>query len=272
MTGWPACGSADWINVRGVLPALFITLFTLVFLLSLTGFQVTGETAGPRLLGRVGASLIEVDRWLPAHAEELQFRAQDRPNATVHLPDLPIAAEMKASQVAGAPPDVMRDRVIQAMGMALYEHGTDALRNDSGAVDLGVDEPVRWVTTFLDRNAHGYWLPPLLISGLLVLGLCLDFIRIGRSPLSLILVGSVMSTFFAVAAWLLATAGARVIDSGVDKEVMLIARDGAFMGLRNSVAVAAASIALMLVMRVTVQQPHRAAVRRRDREEETRPV
>src|SRR6202008_3160436 len=78
-TGWQACASADWTNVRAVIASFFITLLTIVFLFSLTGFQVTSEPAATRLLGRIGASLIEIDRWFPAHQEELQLRAEDRP-------------------------------------------------------------------------------------------------------------------------------------------------------------------------------------------------
>src|SRR4029453_13888511 len=111
--------------MRGVLPSFFITSPTIIFLFSLTGFQITSHAAATRLLGRVGASLIEVDRWLPAHQEELQLRAEDRPNGNVPLAGVPLAAEIPSSRVLGATPDDLRDHVIDAMGEALYNHGTD---------------------------------------------------------------------------------------------------------------------------------------------------
>ena len=241
--------------MRGVIPSFFITLFTIVFLFTLTGFQITSHTAATRLLGRLGASLIEVDRWLPMHREELQLRAEDRPSGTVPLSGVPIDAEIASSKVLGAQPDALRDRVVQAMGEALYTKGTDAFRTENGAVELSVEEPVKWATQMLERDVHDYWLPPLAFSGIIIAGLCLDFIRMGRSPLSSILVGALMATFFAAAAWILATLANSVLDSGIDKEVMHVARDGAFMGLRNSVTVGAAATALMLVLKVTVQTP-----------------
>ena len=250
--------------MRGTIAAFFITFFTIVFLFSLTGYQITGHTAGTRMLGRLGASLIEIDRWLPAHVEELQLRAEDRPNGTVPLAGVPIAAELPASRVRGATPGQLRDRVIDAMGESLYENGTDALRSDAGKVDLSVEEPVRWATAMLEHDVHNYWLPPMAFSGIVLAGLCLDFLRMGRSPLSSILVGAFMATFFAAAGWILATFAGGVLESGVDKEVMLIAKDGAFMGLRNSVTVGAAATALMLVVKVTVQTPRQALLERNE--------
>jgi hypothetical protein len=267
MTGWQACASADWTDVRGVIASFFTTLLTIVFLFSLTGYQITSEQAATRLLGRLGASLIEIDRWLPSHLEELQLRAEDRPNGSVPLAGVPVAAEIPSSKVRGATPGQLHDRVIEAMGQALYKDGTDALRDDNGPVDLSVEEPVRWATQALEEDMHSIWLPPMAFSGIVLAGLCLDFMRMGRSPLSSILVGAFMATFFAAAAWVLATLGGSVMESGVDKEVMQVARDGAFMGLRNSVTMGAAATALMLVLMVTVQTPRRDAYYELDREE-----
>lgn len=254
-----------------VLASFFTTLFTIVFLFTLTGFQITSELAATRVLGRLSASLIEIDRWLPAHVEELQLRAEDRPHGSVPLATLPIQADMPSSQVLGASPDALRGRVIAAMGLALYTNGTDALRNDRGAVDLAIEEPVRWTVTLLERDMHDYWLPPLAFSGILLIGLCLDFLRVGKSPLPSILVGACMASFFAAAAWILATLAAGALESGVDREILLIAKDGAFMGLRNSVTLGAAATALMLVVKITVSAPRREPryYHEDDREEES---
>jgi hypothetical protein len=271
MTASPACASPTSINVRGTIAATFVTFLTIVFLFSLTGYQITTEAAATRLLGRLGAALIEVDRWLPAHQEELQVRAEDRPTGNVPLSGVPVAAELPSSQVLGAPPPVLRDRVIAAMGQALYTDGADALRSSDGtaAATLSVEEPVRWASTLLEKDMHTYWLPPLAFSGIIIAGLCLDFIRMGRSPLSSILAGAMMATFFAAAGWIFATLADSVLESGVDREVMLIAKDGAFMGLRNSVTVGAAATALMLVLRITESTPARDRRYYDEREEES---
>jgi hypothetical protein len=189
----------------------------------------------------------------------------------VPLSGVPIDAEIPSSKVQGAPPHVLRDRVVEAMGEALYTKGTDAFRSEAGVAKLSVEEPVKWATRLLERDMHDYWLPPLAFSGIIIAGLCLDFIRMGRSPLSSILVGALMATFFAAAAWILATLADSVLESGIDKEVMLVARDGAFMGLRNSVVVGAAATALMLVLKMTVSTPREPQERYYDDEYEDKP-
>ena len=133
---------------------------------------------------------------------------------------------------------------------------------------------MRWAVKLLERDVHHYWLPPMAFAGIIIAGLCLDFLIIGRSPLSSILVGALMATLFVAAAWISATLAGSALESGVDKEVMLVARDGAFMGLRSSITVGAAATALMLVVRITVSAPRAGTLRRqrewdRDREEES---
>ncbi len=235
--------------MRGIIPRLLVTLLTLAALFSLAGFQVTGRTAATRLLGRLSGALIEVDRWLPAHSDEMQLRARERPNGVIEPNDVPIETTLPSSQVIDAPQDVLRDRLVSAMGPALYDNGTGALENDSGPVKLATEEPVRWTVNLLSKHAHGLWTAALALTGVFLTGLCIDFLRAGRTPLPALLLGAVLACIGAGAGWLLATAAGTVFDSGVDKEVMRIARDGAFLGLRDSAAVAIASGGLLLIAR-----------------------
>jgi len=234
--------------LRGIIPRLLITVLSLAALFSLAGFQVTGRTAATRLLGRMGGALIEVDRWLPAHRDELDLRAQERPGSILQPDDIPVVTTIPAKDVLDAP-DLLEDRLVTAMGGSLYDHGTDALQGDSGPVKLGEDEPVRLTTNLLSRHAHRLWTAALALTGVFLTGLCLDFVRAGRTPLPAMLLGSVLASIGAGAGVLMAIAAGTILDSGVDQEVMRIARDGALLGLRDSVAVLVACGGLMLIAR-----------------------
>jgi hypothetical protein len=250
--------------VRGIIPRLLVTLLTLAALFSLAGFQVTGRTAATRLLGRLSGSLIEVDRWLPAHQQELDLRAQERPNGYIQPDDLPILTTLPSSQITDAPPDVLQDRLVAAMAKSLYDSGANALQSDAGPVKLGAEEPVRWATNLLSKHAQGLWTAALALTSVLLAGLCLDFLRAGRQPFSAMLLGALLACIGAGAAFLMATAAATVFDSGVDKEVMRIIRDGAFLGLRDSAAVAVTCGALLLISRTAGWDRDRDAYRRSD--------
>jgi hypothetical protein len=234
--------------VRGIIPRFLVTVLTLFALFALAGFQITGRTAATRLLGRLGSALIEVELWLPAHREELELRAGERPQGIIQASDIPVVTSLPSSQILDAP-ELLQDRLVAAMGRSLYDNGTDALQGDAGPVKLGEDEPVRLATNLLSKHAHGLWTAALALSGILLAGLCLDFIRAGRTPLPSLLLGAVLACIGAGGGWLMATAAGTVLESGVDKEVMRIARDGAWLGLRDSLAVAVACTGLLLISR-----------------------
>ena len=62
--------------------------------------------------------------------------------------------------------------------------------------------------------------------------------------------GAIIGAVGSIAVWVLAQAGSNALDGAVDKEIMLILRDGAWIGVRNSLATAAAAGALLLLMRM----------------------
>src|SRR5438477_121981 len=136
-----------WLSVYMLLltvPAWF--LFNLA-LTSRRGHTVGQYVMGLRL-GSAGGTPLPGQRlaayWLPMHQEELQVRADDRPTGAVPLSNVPIDAEIASTQVRDAAPNELRDRVVDAMGLALYTRGTDAFRTESGVVKLSVEEPVKW--------------------------------------------------------------------------------------------------------------------------------
>jgi hypothetical protein len=229
-----------FLTVVAVMAVLFI----------LTGYQITSETAATRLLGRLAGALIQVDLWVPAHEEDIKLLARDKPQSTVNFTDLPLALSLPASQVIDADPASLRALIVQTSGRALYRDGIDVFRDSEGRGGrLGVDEPARWTIAFLGDGAHGFWRALLPLSLLALLGVCAAVLLSGRQPLGLIATGAAASAVASLGAWLLTAATSNAFSSAVDREIVLIVRDGAWIGLRNSVAVAAASLALLLLMR-----------------------
>jgi len=237
--------------MRGGLPGVFTALFTAIALFALAGYQVTSETAGERLLGRLAASLVELDRWLPAHREDIDLLARDRPQGSVHLTDMPVDVTLPAFAVVDADERQLRDVIMSIMGNSLWENGTSAFRDpDGNQRSLSVTEPVRWTTMLLDEGAHRFWTAVLALSVLLLLAFAASALIGARSPLTPVAIGAGVSAVLSLAAFLLASAASGVLDSAVDKEIMLIVRDGALIGLRDSLAIGAvaASIIGLLVL------------------------
>jgi hypothetical protein len=236
---------------RGGLARSFFASIAVAFaLFALAGYQVTSETAATRLLGRLAAAVVQIDRWLPAHQEDLDLLARDKPQSNVEFADLPLAISLPATQIVGAEPAVLREVIVRNAGLALYHDGSDVLRTPDGEASLGIDEPVRWTATLLGEGAHGFWRLVLPVALLIALGLCAAVFFAGRQPLIPVTVGAVIALLASLGAWTLAQAGSNAVNSAVDQEIMLIVRDGAWIGVRNALAAAAASGSLLFLTRL----------------------
>lgn len=237
-------------------------LLTIAALLCLTGYQVTGETAGTRLLSRLAAALAELDRWLPAHHEDLALLARDRPQSHVPLHDFPIAVSLPASEVAGADLSQLRSRILDRLGEVLYRQGMGAFRDDAGhSPSLDIVEPVRWSVTLLQQDANRVWLAALPVATLLLVAAVAVVLSNGASPLPALAAGAGAAALVFAAGWGAAQLVGSVLASPVDREIMLIARDGAWIGLRNSLAVLLATGSFML-LRATLAGQRIVAERR----------
>jgi len=235
--------------VRGPLTGLLAALLTAVFLFSLAGYQVTGRVAGTRLLGRLAASMVELDRWVPSHREDIQLIAKDRPQETVLVDDLPVDVVISSEAALNAGNEEMRDLLRAAMGRRLYEEGRGVLQDEEGGTHQPITEPVRWTVSLLGSGAHGFWRLATIVSGLLTLGLGASMLMARRSPLQALLGGAVGAAVASFLVWLVARGAGSLFDSSVDREIMRILRDGAWLGLRNSLAVAAISLAVLYLWR-----------------------
>ena len=236
------------------LTSLAVALMTALLLLAFSGYQVTGETAGTRLLGRLAASLVELDRWAPAHRDDAQLLARDRPDESVLIDDLPVDVRLDSQAVLALGDDdrALSNLLRDAMGRRLYAEGRGALQDEEGGTHLGVTEPVRWAVTLLDADMHGTWRLALLAAGLAMALLVASFLVAKRSPLTAMAAGAGLAAIVAFIAWLVAGGTGSTFDSAVDKEIVLILRDGAWLGLRNSLAATAILLALFYLYRALI--------------------
>ena len=243
--------------MRAVRTTAFAVLMTAAALFALTGYQVTSRTAATRLLGRLAATLVEIDRWLPSHQDDIELLARDKPQSQLGLSDLPIDVSLQASQIidlAGRE-DALRALIVSRMGVALYEDGTGAFRDEQGGQrSLSITEPVRWTVTLLEGSRRSFWEAVLLLSLLVALAAVAAVLLGGGSPLAPILIGAGLAATLSLTVWLLATAAQAAVENPVDKETMLILRDGAWIGLRDSLAVTVAAGSLLILLGPKRQQ------------------
>jgi len=234
--------------VKSSAAGLITAILTVVVLLCLAGYQVTSETAAVRMLGRVGAALIELDRWLPAHRDDIELLSRDRPDAPLTLPDLPVEVLIPSSAVLEAPDEDLQATIKRAMGEKLYRDGSGALQDEAGESHLGFAEPVRWTINLLGEGMHGTWRSVLVLSVVLLLALCAGMLWTRQSPLIALTLGGVIAGGLSLAVWFIAQAMNSVLDGAVDKEIALVLRDGAWIGLRNGLSLAAIGAATMYLL------------------------
>lgn len=218
---------------------ILVAFLTIVTLVALTGFQVTSETSSVRLLGRLGAALVELDRWLPAHREDIKLMARDRPNQPLVLSELPVDVAVPTSIALDASLPVLKATITEAMGHRLYESGHEVIRDEQGDSHLGFMEPLRWAVSGLDSGAHSFWRIALAVSGIALLVTCAAHFWARQSPLPGVAVGSAIATLLALGAWLLLGFLGGSVDGALDREIASVAVDGVWIGLRNSLAATA---------------------------------
>jgi hypothetical protein len=234
--------------VPGSTANLIAALLTVATLLALADYQVTSDTSGKRMLGRVGAAVIELDRWLPVHEDDIELLSRDRPNAPLELPDLPINIAIPSTAAIDTDRETLRAAITEAMGKRLYAEGTSAVRDDVGESHLEFAEPVRWTINLLGESAHGFWTLVLIVTGLCLLAVCGSIVWTRQSPLLPIAIGGGVAAAFSLLAWIVASLLGTVMSGAIDQELALVLRDGAWIGLRNGLAVLALGLVAIFVL------------------------
>jgi hypothetical protein len=135
------------------------------------------------------------------------------------------------------------------MGRRLHSEGRGALQDEEGGTHLPITEPVRWTVTLLSEGANGFWRLGTIALGAATLGLLALRTMSRSSPFTPLAAGAVVAAGFSFLAWLIAGILSRAFESAVDREIMLILRDGGWLGLRNALALTAASLAALYLWR-----------------------
>lgn len=236
------------------IPVLLLVFSVFFTLAALTGAQATGGTAGPRLLGRLAGALMEVERWVPAHREDLQAAARDRTRGAVEVEGLPLGVTIPAGIAIGGDATAVGDAIAAAAGRQLYDRGRAAFVDDQdGSGDISVTEPVRWAITLLQRDGHLIWVAGLVmglvVSAVLALYVAASTAGLLNAP-RLVSFGAFAFLLAGGGFWGLCRLAADSASAPVDSELIRILGDCAWMGVRNATAVSAASVALLLLLRL----------------------
>lgn len=233
--------------MRGSSSNVLVAFLTIVTLFALTAYQVTGETSSVRLLGRLGAALIELDRWLPAHRDDIELLARDRPDQPLLLDELPIDVTIPAPAALDAPQSVLAATIREAMGRRLYHDGHEAVHGDDGESNLGLTEPLRWAIDGLDSSAHSFWRLAAIIAGLTLIVVCVGHFWVRVSPLPGLAVGSAVAAVLALAFWLAVSLLGSSFSGSLNEELASVAKDSAWLGVRNTLAATAIGLGAVYV-------------------------
>lgn len=233
------------------MPSLFLALAVAASVFTLSGVQVTSSTAAPRLLGRLFAAMIEIDRWLPVHRDDIQTLARERERGLIVLDDLPVQVRLRASDVAGASDATVKRLVRAEAGEILYREGLHAFRARENGGNLPIDHPSRWTIWLFGEAAHSVWRGAMyfaatataLLALVALLSTSGSRLRALAGPAAL---GAGAAMLTAGAFWLLMTAVASSMSSVLGRELALIYRDAAWVGLRNGFAVLVVALAFLI--------------------------
>jgi hypothetical protein len=108
---------------------------------------------------------------------------------------------------------------------------------------------------------NAFWLAMLALCLILLLALAAALLLGRTSPLSAVVLGAGIAAGCSLAVWVLAFGAGFTFTSAIDKEIMLIVRDGASLGLRNAIGVGIIAVALQYLLR-PLRAPRRQALRR----------
>ncbi len=231
-------------------PSFLLAASAAFVVFALVGFQATGQSASDRLLGRLVGAMVEIDRWLPGHRDDIQLEAQQKARGTIDVQGLPLPVTVRASDVISANNGDLANILLGAAGHTLYQAGASSFRDDSSAGRLSVTEPARWVIALLGRDAHYVWTTLLGVGTILALAVIAGAaLRDGhyRDLLWPLTVGSGLVTLVFIFVWVFARAINGLFSEPVNREIVLIARDAAWIGVRDGLAITVAAFVFFLL-------------------------
>jgi hypothetical protein len=244
---------------RRTVPAPLLAFSVFATLIALTGAQSTGATAGPRLLGRLAAALFELDRWVPAHAEDIAAAARDRTRGLVGVDGLPVRV-LVTQAAASADGEELGAAIADAAGQRLYSEGRVAFVDGEGANgDISLTQPTRWAIALLEQEEHSKWQFLLYSSALSTLALfgLVSVTSLGGVGMALrtVAIASGIATVLAIGAWLLCEAVARITASPPNAETARLLASCLRLGLQDAVVVGLGAGIINFALRSLTPQP-----------------
>jgi hypothetical protein len=124
------------------------------------------------------------------------------------------------------------------MGHALYNEGSGAIQDEEGATHMAVTDPIRVAIDMLGQGAHSFWQLAVVLTAVILLAICAGMAWARQSPFPALAIGGVVAAGLSLFAWIGAQVLGSSLDSNVDREIALVLRDGAWLGVRNGIAAA----------------------------------
>jgi hypothetical protein len=235
-----------WLALTAALALTFIFLSL---------WQVTSETSAKPALRDALNALVEGDGVVTRNYDDLQARAEAaQADEQVELRDYPVSLPLTRDEALGTSVSDIRSLLLERGADRLYDDGTDALRDDEagdGAGRFTAAGTVGELLGFLTNDAHVIlgWLT-LVLAGISV-ALAIMLVTLSRGFGRAVALGSAVAvaSLPLLLSGLLAYVSARSDSSSeyLRHEFMLIARDLAWLPLRNGIALLlVGAIALVL--------------------------
>ncbi len=226
-----------WLALSGVLALTFI---------SLSAWQITGETTAKPALRDALNALVEGDGVVARNYDDLQARAEaSQSGATLELRDYPVRIALERDEILdGSRSDISAKLLARGVDR-LYGEGTDALRAEGAGDDAGrftAAGAVGELMGFLTDDVHAIlgWLT-LVLAGISV-ALAVAFAAASRGFGRVVALGAAMIAasmpllLGGLAAYLYARSSADADREYLRHEFMLIAKDLAWLPVRNGLA------------------------------------
>jgi hypothetical protein len=232
---------------------LVVVLSSLLVALSL--FQLTAPGPAHRALRRAVASLTEIDSLLAVRGPALREHAEASPNGAVSLPDYPLDVSLSPEEARRSTEQV-RDLLLDRSAEQAYLEGSAAFRAEGesgGSSGLSLKGFVRLSLGLLTASRHDALRVATVVLAILcgVLSCALVLLTPGYRRLtalgSTVAASSLFFLLLTVAVRLaLALAGA-ASDDYIAGQLLDLAKDAAWLPLRNGLAFGGLGVALVIL-------------------------
>ncbi len=236
-----------------VVTALGLAMALLALLVALNLLQLTAPGPAHRALRRAVASLTEIDSLLAVHGAALRQQADVSPDEPLALADYPLDVPLSPEE-AQRPAAEVRDVLLERSAEQVYQEGSAAFREEGQSGDasrLSVQGAVSMSLGFLTAGNHDAlrWatLVLALVCGVLSGALLLVTRGYGRLGAlgGAVAVASLLFLLLAMAVRLVLGLADWGTDDYITVQLLDLAKEAAWLPMRNGLAFAALGLALL---------------------------